>query len=409
MERVDVAIVGGGQAGLSTSYELAAQGVEHIVLERGRPGQSWRDRWDSFCLVTPNWFVRLPGAWYDGPDPDGYLSRAELAAYFDSYAATLPGTVRAGVAVEGVDARDGGFVVRSSEGELRARTVVLATGAYQEPYRPAGAASLPAALLQIDATGYRNPEELPAGRIMVVGSGQTGIQLAEELHEAGREVVLACGRAPWLPRRIGGRDFVWWALETGFLDTPVERLATPDLRLAANLQGSGHGGGHDLHYRTLRGREGLTLTGRFLGSDGRRARFAGDLAESVAWGDARHLEFMELVRATVAARGLDPVELPPPEPLDWPAPEEVDLAGFGAVVFTGGFRPAYRSWLSWDSAFDAHGFPFHREGVSTIVPGLFFVGVHFLRTRKSTLLGGVAEDAAMVAGGVARHLGAASD
>src|SRR6185503_433595 len=150
------------------------------------------------------------------------------------------------------------------------------------------------------------------------------------------------------------------------LDTPVERLATPDLRLAANLQGSGHGGGHDLHYRTLRGRERLTLTGRFIGSDGRRARFAGDLAESVAWGDARHLEFMELVRATVAARGLDPVELPPPEPLDWPAPEEVDLAGFGAVVFTGGFRPAYRSWLSWDSAFDAHGFPFHREGVSTI-------------------------------------------
>jgi putative flavoprotein involved in K+ transport len=397
MERVDVAVVGGGQAGLSISHELAALDVEHVVLERARVGQSWRDRWDSFCLVTPNWFVRLPGGWYEGPDPDGYLTRQELADYFDSYAASLPGTVREGVSVEAADAHDGTFALRTSEGELRARSVVLATGAYQVPFRPPGAASLPPALLQLDATDYRNPGDLPPGGVLVIGSGQTGCQLTEELVESGREVVLSCGRAPWMPRRIDDRDLVWWVLETGFLDMLVEDLASPALRLTANIQATGHGGGHDLHYRTLRAMEGVTLVGRFLGSDGRRATFADDLGDSVAWGDERHVDLMNLVRTLVAERGMDPFDILPPPPFNPAAPAEVDLAGFGAALFTGGFRPAYRSWLPWDAAFDADGFPLHVGGASTVVPGLFFVGVHFLRKRKSSLLGGVAEDAAIVA------------
>ena len=408
MERIDVAVVGGGQAGLSISHELAGLGVEHVVLERGRPGQSWRDRWDSFCLVTPNWFVRLPGGWYDGPDPDGYLSREELTAYFEGYAALLPGTVCEGVDVEAVDAADGGFVLRTSDGELGARSVVLATGAYQEPYRPAAAASLPGGLFQLDASGYGNPDDLPPGRVLIVGSGQTGCQLAEELAEAGREVVLACGRAPWMPRRIAGRDLVWWVLETGFLDQGVEDLVSPAVRLTSNFQASGHGGGHDLHYRVLHQMPGVTLTGRLAGSDERRVRFADDLGASVAWGDERHAEVMGMARRLAAEQGLEPLDVPPPEPMDWSAPEELDVSGFGAVLFTGGFRPAYRSWLTWDAAFDTDGFPLHRDGASTVVPGLFFVGVHFLRKRKSSLLGGVAEDAAIVAGGVARHLGAAT-
>jgi putative flavoprotein involved in K+ transport len=232
--------------------------------------------------------------------------------------------------------------------------------------------------------------------VLVVGSGQSGCQIAEELHEAGRDVVLACGKAPWAPRRFGGRDLLWWAAETGFLSAPVASLPAPGARLAGNILATGHGGGHDLHLRTLR-RAGVTLAGRFLGADDHEARFAPDLAETLAWGDARHLEFMGLVRRLVEERSLDDPGVPEPEPMDTTGPERLDLRDVGAVVFTTGFRPDYTSWLPWPEAFDELGFPLHEDGVSTVVPGLAFVGVHFLRTRKSSLLIGVGEDAAVVA------------
>ena len=181
--------------------------------------------------------------------------------------------------------------------------MVLSAGAYQRPHRPAGAATLPADLLQIDVEGYRNPADLPRGAVLVVGSGQSGCQIAEELHRAGRDVFLACGRAPWVPRRLGDRDILWWLLETGYLDALVGSLPSPAARLAANPQATGHGGGHDLHYRTLR-KAGVTLLGHFLGADGRRARFAPDLGDSVAWGDERNAQLMDLVRKLVAERGL---------------------------------------------------------------------------------------------------------
>jgi putative flavoprotein involved in K+ transport len=277
-----------------------------------------------------------------------------------------------------------------------AKTVVLSTGAYQRPYRPAGAATLPKHLHQIDVENYRNPEDLPAGPVLVVGSGQSGCQIAEELHLAGRGVFLACGRAPWFPRRLGGRDLSWWALETGFLDAPLSSLARPADRLAANVQATGADGGHDLHYRTLR-KIGVTLLGHFLGAEGGRARFAPDLGESVAWGDERNAQLMDLVRKLVAERGLPLPEIPQPEPFNADAPEELNLSGFGAVVFTGGFRPDYASWGRFPGAFDELGFPVHEQGASTVVPGLYFVGVHFLRKRKSSLLNGVGEDADIVA------------
>ena len=185
---------------------------------------------------------------------------------------------------------------------------------------------------------------------------------------AGREVFLACGRAPWFPRRLGDRDLSWWALETGFLDAPLSSLARPAARLAANVQATGAGGGHDLHYRTLR-KLGVTLLGHFLGAEGRRARFAPDLGESVAWGDERNAQLMDLVRKLVAERGLPLPEIPEPEPFNAEAPEELNLSGFGAVVFTGGFRPDYASWVRFPGAFDELGFPVHEEGASTVVPG----------------------------------------
>ena len=239
-DRIEVVVVGAGQAGLAVSHELTQAGVAHVVLERGRVGETWRGRWDSFCLVTPNWFVQLPGHPYDGDDPDGFMPRDEIALYLERYAAGFDAPVRGGIEATSLrPGPDGGFVLETSAGEIVAGTVVLSTGAYQRPHRPAGAGTLPAGLLQIDAEDYRNPAELPAGPVLVVGGGQSGCQIAEELYLAGREVFLACGRAPWFPRRLGDRDLTWWALETGFLDVRVSELPSP--RRSAGRQRAGDG------------------------------------------------------------------------------------------------------------------------------------------------------------------------
>ena len=396
-ERTNVAVVGAGQAGLATSYELSRAGIEHLVLERDSVGGSWRRRWDSFCLVTPNWSVRLPGGGYRGPDPDGFIPRDEIVDHLLRYADDFGAPIREGIDVRSLTQADGGgFDLETSDGDVRAASVVVCTGAYQRPYRPPGAAMLPADLAQVGAEEYRNPGSLAAGRVLVVGSGQTGCQIAEDLLRAGREVFLSCGRASWVPRRLGGRDIVWWLLEIGFMDDPVTSLASPSARLAANPQATGREGGHDLTARTLRD-AGVTLLGHFLGADGGRARFAPDLAESIAWGDDRYREVMDRVRGHVVERGLPMPHIAEPAPFDADAPEDLDLSGFSAVVFTGGYRPDYGRWVHVPGAFDDLGFPIHRDGQSAVAPGLFFVGVHFLRTRKSSLLLGVGEDAAIVA------------
>lgn len=404
-ERIDVVIIGAGQAGLATSRELSGAGVDHVVLERGRLGETWRGRWETFCLVTPNWSVQLPGFPYDGPEPDGFMPRDEIVEYLERYAGSYGAPVREGVDVASLARADGdgSFVLRTSAGEIRARHVVVATGAYQKPYRPRGASSLPRDVLQIDVEQYRSPSKLPTGRVLVIGSGQSGCQLAEELVEAGREVFLACGRAPWGPRQIGGHDIFWWVLESGFMDQRVDQLPSPAARLIGNILATGHGGGHDLHLRTLRA-IGVTLLGHFEGATGRTARFAGDLAVTVAWSDDRYRDLMGLVRKVVASGGLPAPVIRDPEPFDPAAPTELDLSGIGAVIFAGGFRPDYQRWIDIPGAFDDLGFPIHVEGTSSAAAGLHFVGVHFLRKRRSSLLCGVGDDAAIVAGSIASAL-----
>jgi putative flavoprotein involved in K+ transport len=398
---MSVVVVGAGQAGLAMSRELTVRGVEHAVLERGRVGQSWRGRWDSFCLVTPNWAIRLPDGAYDGDDPDGFMPRDEIVAFFERYAAKIRAPVREGVEVRSIEREPGGgFTVETSAGGIHAERVVLASGAYQRPHRPA-AETLPRSLLQLDVSAYRNPDALPDGAVLVVGSGQSGLQIAEELHLSGRDVVLSCGRAPWVPRRIGEHDLVWWGIETGFVDQAVETLPSPAERLTANLQNSGKGGGHDLNYRTLRDL-GVTLVGRFLGAADGDLAFADDLGASVAFGDLRYGMFMDLVRRYCVEHGVDLPEIAEPPPFDGTAPERLPVAAFSTVLYAGGFRPAYREWLGYDDAFDEMGFPIHRDGESVAVPGLHFVGVHFLRKRKSSLLFGVGEDAAVVADAMLR-------
>lgn len=402
--QVDVVVVGGGQAGLSASYELTRHEIEHVVLERARIGERWRRRWESFCLVTPNWTVQLPGGHYDLDDPDGYMPRDEIWAYLERYASGFGAPVREGVDVLGLSPDETGVRISTSDGELHARAAVVATGAYQRPYRPPGAQTLPSDLPQLDADDYRDPASLQSGAVLIVGSGQSGCQIAEELQEAGREVFLSCGRAPWVPRSLGDRDILWWVIETGMLDEPVSALPSPAARLTANLQNTGRRGGHDLNYRTLR-YAGVTLLGRFRGAEGRLARFAPDLAESVAWGDARNREIMDGVRALVAERGVPMPEIPEPERFDPVSPETIDLSGFGSVIFAGGYRSEYARWIDVPGAFDDMGYPLQVEGASTAAPGLYFLGVHFLRKRKSSLLCGVGEDAEIVARQIAASSG----
>jgi putative flavoprotein involved in K+ transport len=377
IESVAVAIVGGGQAGLATSRELTKAGLEHVVLERGQVGETWRNRWDSFCLVTPNWTVQLPDGHYAGLEPDGFMTRDEFVAYLERYAGESGTPMREHVAVKSVESVPGdGFVLRTSAGDIHANAVVLATGAYQRPHRPAAAQTLPTELAQIDVDDYRNEQALPPGKVLIIGSGQSGCQIAEELSEAGRDVVVACGRAPWAPRRFGGRDLLWWAQETGFLEGRLDSLPAPEARLFG-APVTGNGRGHDIHLRTLQAR-GVTLTGHFLGAKDRNALFAPDLDQSVAWGDERYLQFRSLVDSLVSTRGLEPPGLDDPEPFTSSAPNSMDLADIGSVIFAAGFRPDYRSWLPWPDAFDTWGFPRTRDGASTMVPGLYFVGCPLL-------------------------------
>lgn len=400
MQSINTVVIGAGQAGLATSYELTQKGTAHVVLERDRIGAGWADRWDKFCLVTPNWTVKLPGFPYDGDDPDGFMPRNEIVAYLERYAASFDCPVQTGVEVTGVTRTDDGFAVQvTGENAYLAKNLVISTGAYQKPFIPKGAENLPTHLHRLNTTDYTSPAALPPGDVLIIGSGQTGCQLAEEIHETGRRVVLACGRAPWSTRRIGDRDVMWWLLESGFLDADATTLP-PEARLFANILASGHGGGHDMHYRTL-ARDGITLTGRFQGATDGQAQFAGDLADSVAWGDARYTQLIDHFRAFAANRGLDFPDLSEPEPFSADPVPSVDLSSFGTVIFTGGFRPDYLSWLPWPEAFDEAGFPLQSDGASTTVPGLFFVGLHFMRKRKSALLCGVGEDAGVVAAQIA--------
>ena len=394
-ESVEVAIIGAGQAGLSTSWYLTQAGVEHVVLEAGRVAETWRTRrWDSFCLVTPNWSVMLPGKRYDGPDPEGFMPRNDLVARIENWAAGFRSPVRDRTPVTSLDASDGSFALETSAGSLQARTVVVASGGYQRAHLPAGNRNFPQDVTQLLAEDYRHPGAIPEGAVLVVGSGQTGCQLAEELHHAGRKVFLACGHCLWAPRRFGGHDLVWWLLESGFAHRSLADLPSPAARLLGNPQASGHDGGHDLHYRTLHAM-GVELVDRFVGADHGNVYFGPDVSGTIGAGDALSAMLKKWIDALCEKRSLPiPWELPPPLRLE--ARTELDLARehIQTVIWTAGYRPHY-DWVHFP-VFDEMGFPVQVEG-RTNVEGLYFMGVHFQRKSQSATLYGVAEDAEIVA------------
>ena len=391
-ERVETVVIGGGQAGLATSAHLTARGRDHVVLERGRIGETWRSqRWEGFYLNTPNWTIRLPGGEYDGDEPEAFMSRDEFVAYLETYAGTIGAPVRAGVDVTAVRRGRAGWELETSAGPIEAANVVVAAGSFPRPYVPPIATAFPAAVEQVRSDEYRRPDALPAGAVLVVGSGQSGCQIGEELLRAGRPVYVSVGRCPWFPRRRHGHDFMHWAGEFGLLDERVESLPSPAARLACNPVISGNDGGHDCSARTL-ARDGATLVGRIEAVDGPRLRLAPGLNETLAQGDAFFAQVIERVDAQ--AGGRDP-DAPTLDPAVVEEPPELDLnaAGVSSVVWATGFRPDL-SWLHVPLA-DEQGWPRQTDGL-TEYPGLAFVGVHWLRKRKSALLIGVGEDAEVV-------------
>jgi putative flavoprotein involved in K+ transport len=393
---VNVAVIGAGQAGLATSYHLKQAGVEHVVLESGRVAETWRSRrWDTFCLVTPNWTVQLPGGAYRGTDPDGYMNREELVDHFEHWADSFQAPVETDCTVFAVDPQDGGsFTLRIPTGTMSARNVVVATGGYQRAYRPPGSDLIPSRVTQLLAEEYGNASRLPKGSVLIVGGGQTGCQMAEELHEAGRRVFLSCGRAPWAPRRFGGHDLVWWIIESGFWSRTLAQLPSPAARLISNPLTTGHGGGHDLHYRTLHSM-GVELMGRYLGADDHRLHFADDLAHSMDAGDSLARAFMKWVGELCDKRGLPiPWEVPEPAGLTSRTELDIDKEDITTVIWTTGFRPDY-GWVH-APVFDEMGFPIQADGHSDVA-GLHFMGVHFQRKAQSAVLYGVGEDAEVVA------------
>jgi len=409
IEKIETVIVGGGQAGLTTSYWLKQHGREHIVLERAdRPGHAWRQRWDSFTLVTPNWAFRLPGAAYAGEDRAGFMPRAEIIARFERYATDTRLPVSFGVEATTVEPLAGrpGYHVRTGAADFAASNVVMATGLYQRPRIPAFAAGLPADVLQLPSEAYRNPGTLPAGAVLVVGSGQSGCQIAEELGKAGRRVYFSVGGAGRAPRRYRGKDTYEWLALAGFFDRTLDKLPSPKARFAPNPHVSGAGGGHDLNLHQF-ARDGITLLGHLVGAGDGRIGLAPDLHESLAKCDQFEARLLDMIDGYITAGGLAAPEGRPPARQDGyaqPLVTELDIraAGITSVIWAAGYRFDFS--LVKLPVTDADGFPVQQRGV-TNYPGLYFVGLPWLHTQKSGLLLGVGEDAAFVAGHIAANAG----
>ena len=400
-------IVGGGQAGLSVSYFLKKLCVDHLVLEQADlPGDAWRShRWDSFTLNTPRWQSRLPGDRAGIDDPDGFMPKDEIAARFEKLARPLP--VRYGarvVAIERVNA-SGTYVVEIDGGEqITARNVVVATGLHQTPKIPALSRDFPSHIRQLHSDSYRNPKKLPPGAVLVVGSAQSGAQIAEELYESGRKVFLAVGRAGRTPRRYRGRDANWWIDRLGHYDRKVSELPSPKAKFSGKPHISGTKGGHTINLHQF-AHDGVTLLGRLAGVRGGVVTLAGDLHDNLAAADRSEADLVKAVDAHVAqTRMVAPEETLPAltDGFAQPILTELDLkaAGITNVIWATGYDFDFS--IVRLPVVDGDGFPIQTRGV-TAYAGLFFVGLPWLHTAKSGLIYGVGEDASYIADRIAER------
>jgi putative flavoprotein involved in K+ transport len=400
MKYTDTVIIGGGQAGLAMSRCLLERGVKHVVLERGRVGERWRsERWDSLRLLTPNWQSRLPHWHYRGDDPDGYMTTQEFIEHLERYASSFDAPVRSGTSVQAVEKLTrGSYRVTTDRGVWMARNVVVATGHCDIPWVPPVASGLAEDVFQIVPSRYRNPGQLPAGNVLVVGASATGVQLAEELAVAGRKVTLAVGRHTRLPRTYRGRDILWW-IDTmgGFMAPadPADDAEFPAPQLVGALES------RSIDVGLLQDR-GVRLAGKVTDAEGHRVRFDDNLAETVRAADEQMAATLVKVDEFATTMGLDhkvgPKEVVPPTRLR-PVPTEIELRAesITTVLWATGYRRSY-PWLKVP-VLDERGEIRHQGGV-TAEPGLYVLGLRFQRRKNSNFIDGVGNDAAELT----RHL-----
>jgi len=402
-----VIIIGGGQAGLSMSWCLKQRGIDHVVFEKHRMGEAWRSqRWDSFCLVTPNWQCQLPGFNYSGDDPDGFMKKDQIVGYIEDYAKSFDPPLREGVAVTRLSKSPSGqFEVTTDQGTYTASQVVVATGGYQTSTMPRMAERFPAHLTQLHSSDYKNPDALPPGEVMVVGSGQSGCQIAEDLHLAGRRVHLCVGGAPRTARRYRGRDVVDWLHAMGYYHMPVhEHPLKERVRAKANHYVTGRDGGRDIDLRRF-ALEGMQLYGRLKEVRGSLLSFAPDLKHNLDNADNVADSIKNTIDKYIESSAIDAPPEPRYTPVWQPAAEPLEFnwaqAGITSVIWSMGFGTDYR-WIE-APIFDGKGYPSHTRGI-TSVPGIYFLGLPWQYTWGSGRFSGVAADAQFLAQTIAaRH------
>ena len=407
MSATHTLVIGAGQAGLAASRSLDDAGVDHVVLDRGRVAERWRShRWEALRLLTPNWATRLPGWSYQGSHPDGYMTATELAAYLADYATSFAAPVHEHSPVRSLEPVEDGYAVRTDDAHWRAANVVIATGWCDEPRVPAMAAALDRSIVQVTTSSYRNPDDLPDGRVLVVGASATGVQLADELARAGRDVVLAVGRHSRLPRCYRGVDIWWWLDQIGTFARTIDQVSDPARsRREGSVQLAGRADRRDVDLPALQ-RLGVRLAGRLVGVDGARVGFADDLPVTTAAAEARLERILHQVDGHIRALGLGPEVLPaaPRRPVDLADRlDQLDLRDehVGAVVWATGFTRPY-PWLHVP-VLDQRGEIAHRRGI-TAHPGLYVLGQRFQYRGDSNFIDGVRHDAAHVARHIASRL-----
>ena len=405
MTRTPVVVIGGGQAGLAMSHHLGSRGIDHVVLERGEVANSWRtERWDSLRMLTPNWMTRLPGHRYEGPDPDGFMTKDETIGLLETYGRSFDAPIRPGVTVEQVRAESTGFEVLTDQGSWSCDAVVAATGASSEPRLPAVAPEIPPAIEQLTALQYRNPDRLASGEVLVVGASASGAQIADELQRSGRQVTLAVGEHVRLQRSYRGRDIHWWMDAIGQLDERFDEVDDINrARRLPSLQLVGSPEHRTLDINTLRS-AGVGIVGKLMGVAGSRAQFSGALRNLVANADLKQNRLLDRIDEFATEHGLDTElsETTRPDPTDpGAAPTELELGRFRTIVWATGYRPTY-PWLD-RTAFDRRGRLVHDGGVASL-SGLYMLGLPFLRRRKSSFVDGVGADAAELASHLHAHL-----
>ena len=396
----DVIVVGAGQAGLSTSYFLSQSKIDHIVLDRGKLGNAWlNDRWDSFCLVTPNWTITLPGAEYKGNDPNGFMLGKDFAVYLKKWATSFNAPVKEGCVVKRIIKDHQKFCLDTSYGELECRQVVIATATYQKPKIPQGIKKLSKNISLLPASEYRNPSMLPSGGVLVIGSGQSGCQIADELNKSGRKTFLSIGKSGRLPRRYRGADCIQWQRDMGLLDRTPDMLDSPAMRFRGDPHLSGANGGQTLSLHRLE-EEGVNLIGRISDIKQNIVSISNDCDESLKATDQYAYDFRSSVDQFIKNTGKS---APQPIKAEFQGePNEfirtktntremnLNAKGIRTVIAATGFEYDF-SWIE-PAILDDFGYPITNRGV-TDVKGLYFMGLNWMTKRKSGIIFGVAEDA----------------